>query len=195
MDEKHSYGEDLKKDELQKEIFGPIYVKDNAKHSYKEEPKPDHLKQIKLQGPIYQNDDYKHHYQAIQEHIEVLRTLKGPVYDVERKTHFNGIIEHVESIKSLQGPIYKYGEVGHKFEGGQILQPAATEMKSLHGPKYAIDNEHQFNNILKKVENLKDLVGPIYDLGETAHHFREINKHVQSLKTLMGPVFMDEPHR
>ena len=194
MDERHQYGEKdgFQADPLQKLIVGPIYIKDNANHSYKEEPKPDHLKQVKLMGPIYQNDDTRHHFQAIQEHIETLKELKGPIYDVERKTHFNGIIEHVESIKSFQGPIYRFGEVGHKFEGEQILQPSATDTKTLHGPKYHIDNEHHFSEIISKVDQLKELAGPVYDVGETAHHFRELDKHVTSLRTLMGPIFVDE---
>ena len=196
VDEKHSYSEEQKKeDELVRFISGPIYVKDYAKHSYVEETKPDHLQTKTLKGPIYINDDYKHHYSAIQEHLETLKTLKGPVYDVESKNHYKAIMDHVESLKALQGPIYSFGDIGHKFEGGQILTPERTDTKTLHGPKYHIDNDHEFNEIAKKVDQLKELVGPIYDVGETGHHFTELKKHVESLRTLMGPVFMDERHR
>ena len=197
MDERHQYGEKdgFQADPLQKLIVGPIYVKDNAKHSYQEQPKPDDLQARTLKGPIYVNDDYKHHFQQIDQHIESLKNLKGPVYAVESKNHYNGIIEHVESIKSFQGPVYHFGDIGHKFEGGQILQPAATDMKTLHGPKYHIDNEHHFSEISNKVDQLKELVGPVYDVGETGHHFGELKKHVESLRTLLGPIFMDERHR
>ena len=189
---KFRYGEERLKDGLAPEIFGPIYVKENTKHLYQEQPKPDHLKTVKLQGPIYINDDTRHHFSAIEDHLETLKTLKGPVYDVERKNRYMAIIQHVESLKDLQGPIYKYGETAHKFEGGQVLLPAATELKSLHGPRYDIDNQHQFSEIIKQASHLKDLAGPVYEVGETAHHFREFEKNVESLKTLMGPIYVEE---
>ena len=195
MDERHKYGEVTHGDGIAKEIHAPIYMEGTAKHSYQEQTKPDHLNAKTLKGPIYINDDYKHHFSQIDQHLEVLKDLKAPIYAVECKSHYNGIIEHVESIKSLQGPIYEFGKPGHNFEGGQIMQPPATEMKMLHGPKYEIDNEHHFNNIISKMDKLKDLVGPVYDFGETAHQFSELKKHVESLRTLMGPIFVDERHR
>ena len=184
----------------QKMIVGPIYMEGTAKHSYKEEPKPDHLKQVLLRGPIYQNDDYKHHFSQIDEHMEALKTLKGPIYDVQSKSHYNAIVEHVEAVKGMQGPIYEFGNVGHKYEGDQSYvlnygKGGASDQKTLHGPKYDIDNEHGFSNIVEKVQELKNLVGPIYEFGDTAHHFTEIEKHVTSLKTLMGPLYVDERHR
>ena len=137
----------------------------------------------------------KNHYSQIEQHIETLKTLKGPVYAKEGRNHYQEIIKHVESLKSLQGPIYDFGGLGHKFEGGQILQPAAVDTKTLQGPKYIIDNEHEFNEIIQKVDQLRDLVAPVYDFGDSCHHFNELNKHVESLKTLMKPIFMDERHR
>ena len=56
-------------------------------------------------------DDYKHHFAAIQEHVDTLKTLKGPIYDTESKNHYLEIIKHVESMKDLKGPIYTFG--GH----------------------------------------------------------------------------------
>ena len=40
--------------------------------------------------------------QAIEKHVDALKTLKGPVYDVEGKNHYEAIVKHVESLKSLQ---------------------------------------------------------------------------------------------
>ena len=69
-----------------------------AKHCYKEEPKPDHLKQVHLRGPVYQNDDYKHHFSQIEEHLESLKSLTAPVYNREGgKSLFNAILARVES--------------------------------------------------------------------------------------------------
>ena len=203
VDERHQYSEQKTNPENQpqKMIVGPIYMEGTAKHSYKEEPKPDHLKQVLLRGPIYQNDDYKHHFSQIDEHMEALKTLKGPVYDVQSKSHFNAIVEHVEAVKAMQGPVYNFGNAGHKYEGDQnyVLNygkgGGASDQKPLHGPKYHIDNEHEFSEILKKVDQLKDLVGPVYAFGESGHQFHGLVKHVESLRTLMGPVFVDERHR
>ena len=181
-------------------IVGPIYMEGTAKHCYKEEPKPDHLKQVHLRGPVYQNDDYKHHFSQIEEHLESLKSLTAPVYNREGgKSLFNAILARVESLKPLQGPVYGFGEVGHKYVGGQdyVYNYGATgpDQKTLHGPKYDIDNEHEFSEIFKNVEQLKELVGPVYEFGESGHHFNELNKHVESLKTLMGPIFVNEPHK
>ena len=136
VDERHSYGEQIQKDQGVKFVHGPIYVKENVKHNYSEQPKSSELQTISLKGPIYMNDDYKHHFSAIQEHVDTLKTLKGPVYQTEGKNHYLEIIKHAEKMKDLKGPIYEFGNVEHKFEGGQILNPPATDMKSLHGPRY-----------------------------------------------------------
>ena len=103
----------------------------------------------------------------------------------------------MEAVKALKGPIYDFGKAEHKFEGSQnfVHCPPASDQKSLHGPKYHIDNEHEFSEILKKVDQLKDLVGPVYAFGESGHQFHGLVKHVESLRTLMGPVFVDERHR
>jgi len=50
-------------------------------------------------------DDYKHHYTAIQEHLETLKTLKAPIYEVEGKSHYLEIIKHAERLKDLKGPV------------------------------------------------------------------------------------------
>ena len=71
----------------QRQIVGPIYMEGTAKHSYVEQPKPDHLKQLLLKGPIYQNDDYKHHFQQIIEHAESAKNLMGPIYDGIKRQH------------------------------------------------------------------------------------------------------------
>ena len=191
---RHHFGEIGKNVEKLELLAGPVY---NIKrdHCFREIFKSiDKIK--KLQGPIYANTlgFPAHHFQAIQEHLETIKTLKGPIYDQEgiMKSQYVGIVEHVEALKSLQLPIYRFGEVGHKFEGGQILEPKAEEMKSLHGPKYDIDRQHQFSEIITQCNKLKDLAGPVYELGETAHHFSELKRHVESLKTLMGPIYVEE---
>ena len=138
VDERHSYKEQVQKDHGVKLVHGPVYVKENVKHNYSEQPKAAELQTIYLAGPIYMTDDYKHHYNAIQEHVDSLKELKGPVYQSEGKNHYNEIIKHAEKMKDLKGPIYEFGEVEHKFAGGHILQPSIPTSKNLHGPRYTI---------------------------------------------------------
>merc|ERR1719464_1237104 len=159
----------------------------------KKKPKEDHLNTIQLKGPIYMTDDYKHHFAAIQEHVNTLKTLKGPVYDVESKSHYLEIIKHVESMKDLKGPIYQVGEPGHKFTGSSMFTPEAADLKTLAGPKYNLDADHQFSEIMERVDKLKELQGPVYTT-EGAHQFKEIKRHVESLRLLAGPIYQDERH-
>ena len=131
----------------------------------------------------------KHHFNAIEQHMEEIKNLHGPVYDVERKNHFNSIIKHVEELKDLKAPIYSFGAPGHKYTG-DVLEPPAIEQKSLHGPRYDIDNQHHYSEIITHANKLKDLTGPVYNLEETTHHFRELTKHVDSLAPLAKPILV-----
>ena len=60
---------------------------------------------------------------------------------------------------------------------------------------FYIFREHSFSEIISHCNNLKDLVGPVYDVGHAAHTFSEMKAHVESLKTLMGPIYGDERHK
>ena len=136
---RHHYSEIGKNVEKLELLSGPVY---NIKrdHVFREIFKSiDKIK--KLQGPVYDLGLPAHHFQAINEHVDAIKNLQGPIYDQDgkMKSHYNGVIEHVEALKELTGPIYKYGEVGHKYEGSHLLEPAATEQRQLHGPKYDID--------------------------------------------------------
>ena len=194
VDERHNYGEQSQKEQGVKEVHGPIYVKENVKHNYSEKAKGAELQTISLKGPIYMTDDYKHHFSAIQGHVDTLKNLQGPVYQTEGKNHYLGIIKHVEKLQELKGPIYEFGTVEHKFVGGHILLPDATEMKTLHGPKYEIDAEHHFSEIVSNAQKIKDLHGPIYNIDENEHHFREMTRHLESLMPMAKPIFVDERH-
>ena len=76
--------------------------------------------------------------QAIEKHVDALKTLKGPVYDVEGKNHYEAIVKHVESLKGLQGPVYDFGKSGHAFS--EVVKGVEDAMKQLHGPKYEVDS-------------------------------------------------------
>ena len=184
---RHAYSEITKHVEQLEKLEGPVY---NVKrdHHFREIFKQiDHVK--KLQGPIYDLNLPKHHFNAIDQHMEAIKELKGPIYDVESKSHFNGIIKHVEELKALQGPIYSLGPIGHKYTG-DVLEPPAIDQKTLHGPKYDIDNQHQFSEIIAHANKLKDMTGPVYNLEERTHHFRELTKHVEGLAPLAKPILV-----
>ena len=91
----------------------------------------------------------------------------------------------------MQAPIYQSS--GHKYEGSQLLEPPAQEMKTLQGPLYDVDSDHHFSEIIANANILKDLHGPIYQAdGETKHQFREMTKHVESLLLMAKPVMVEE---
>ena len=73
------------------------------------------------------------------------------------------------------------------------MEPAPTARPELHGPRYDIDSQHHFSEIISHAQKLKDLHGPVYDPeGETTHHFHEMTKHVESLLLMAKPVFVEE---
>ena len=193
---KHGYGEQNMAGYGEKgviNICGPIYVKEFSKHNYQEKPKEDHLKQVLLKGPVYMTDDYKHHFAFIQDHLETLKTLKGPVYEVESKNHYLEIIKHAERLKDLKGPIYECGEILHKYDGHSNFTPEATDLKTLQGPAFKIDNAHHFSEIISSAQKLKDLQGPIYQAdGDTKHQFREMTRLVEALVPMAKPVMVEE---
>ena len=41
---------------------------------------------------------------------------------------------------------------------------------------------------------LKNLTGPVYDIGEAGHHFNQVQKHVEALRYLSAPLYIDERH-
>jgi len=46
-----------------------------------------------------------------------------------------------------------------------------------------VDHGNKFNEFLSKVESLKNLQGPIYELGDVGrHHFAEIEQKAEKLK-------------
>ena len=85
----------------------------------------------------------------------------------------------------MQAPIYQSS--GHKYEGSQLLEPPAQEMKTLQGPLYDVDSDDHFSEIIASANKLKNLTGPIYADGESKHQFREMTKHVESLLLVQFP--------
>ena len=72
------------------------------------------------------------------------------------------------------------------------MEPAPTARPELHGPRYDIDSQHHFSEIISHAQKLKEMHGPIYQDGDTKHHFHEMTKHVETLLLMAKPVFIEE---
>ena len=57
-------------------------------------------------------------------------------------------LKNPKKLKDLKGPIYEFGEPGHKYAGSSNFTPQAADLKTLHGPKFEIDNGHHFSEII-----------------------------------------------
>ena len=102
-----------------------------------------------LVGPVYGTSD-KSNYFVIQPRPDRITGLDGPVYNIEEtKHHFNELNKAVESVKTLAGPVYDV-DSSHKF---QEMEHIVADLKMLQGPVYSIENAHSFAEIEKSVDN------------------------------------------
>ena len=68
------------------------------------------------------------------------------------------------------------------------------------GPIYDVQHSSQFVDMVQKADELKNLVGPIYDFGTIKHGYggrlaSGLMPHVEALKNLAGPIFnIDRKH-
>jgi hypothetical protein len=46
--------------------------------------------------------DHDHHFAQIQQKLDSLKSLAGPVYDVESGHHFNEIADRIDALKNLR---------------------------------------------------------------------------------------------
>ena len=170
-----------------------------------------------FKGPIYMTDDYKHHFAAIQEHVNTLKTLKAPIYDVESKNCFKDIEKCVSDLRELSGPVYKIEHDSNYIQ----LTKKVQELKELKGPIYEVpEGKHQYSETMSYMHNLKkatrtvhntkykhsydpkdfkrtpevtSLCGPVYGVSNT-HTYGHDYKAELDEKTLSGPVYMDGRH-
>ena len=61
-------------------------------------------------------------------------------------------------------------------------------MQTLHGPVFAIDNKHCYEDKPHKNDLAKQLMGPVLQINRE-HHFQAIEQHMEDLKTLKGPIY------
>ena len=64
-----------------------------------------------------------------------------------------------------------------------------ADLKTLNYPVYSIDRQHQFSEILKGLDTLKQMNYPVRESVDFRHHFNEIQDKVDAIKDLVGPVY------
>ena len=65
-----------------------------------------------------------------------------------------------------------------------------TQIQKLYFQKkiYTFGRDHHFSEIMKSIDNIKQMSGPVYDLGQDSKHScNEVTKTVDRIKTLAYP--------
>ena len=57
---------------------------------------------------------------------------------------------------------------------------------------YGVEGKANYNEMEKKVESLKQLAAPFYDIGEAKYSFNEIDKAMETVKALNFPILMNQ---
>ena len=82
-----------------------------------------------MMGPIYLMDDTRHHYSEVFKNVDELKTLTGPVFNIDNKHCYVEIIKNVEKIEKLMGPVF---DVEHRSTYNALKEKAEV-LKELHG--------------------------------------------------------------
>ena len=128
IDQRHLFGEVPKTADKAKEVHGPVYLEGQNEHGYQEVPKAP-ITAKEMTYPIYLDEESaKHCFSQIERHLDTLKDLKGPVYNVDHECKFNEFMSKVDQLKSLQGPAYDIGESDHHYEG---IKQNIAELKNL----------------------------------------------------------------
>merc|ERR1712089_81658 len=85
--------------------------------------------------------------------------------------------------------IYLNKNERHSYEG---LMKQIDSIKSLTGPVYFSAEEagHSYNAVMKAAEKIKVMAGPVY--VDERNQYNIILKHAEQLKELAGPVYQIE---
>ena len=107
----------------------------------------------KLEGPVY-SIERRHHFNEIDEKMDQLRQMNYPIREGVDPHHLYGQLEaQVNEMKTLTGPIYEV-ERTHKFNQ---VEKKISELKTLFGPCYDVLHQNRFQEIESHVEKLKHL--------------------------------------
>merc|ERR1719458_2386802 len=83
--------------------------------------------------------DRAHQYDGQMDKVEHERALNGPVYEIFRQHNFGEIEAHINDLKTLTGPCYDLEARNHKF---CEISDKLADLKKLTYPVYDIDNKH-----------------------------------------------------
>ena len=109
----------------------------------------------KLEGPVY-SIERRHHFNEIDDKMEQLKQMNYPIREGVDPYHLYGQLEaQVIEMKTLTGPVYQV-ERAHRFSQ---VEKKISELKTLFGPCYDVLHQNRFQAIESHVENLKNLQG------------------------------------
>ena len=94
--------------------------------------------------------------------VEDLKSLEGPVYHIDRQHHYAEIDKQMQTIKQMNYPIRESVEVNHNFNE---IADKVNALKDLTGPCYNIDREHKFGefeiNVNYEMPNNSKKLAPV----------------------------------
>ena len=114
---------------------------------------------------------------------KVATELIGPLYDVSAVHAFKGIMTAAHQLSEMQGPVYGVEERHHQYAE---LGKHAENLKNLTLPVYDIDKGHHFDIIMKEAERLMQVNGPVMPVDHA-------NKYVPESKKMDKEVMMSTP--
>lgn len=91
----------------------------------------------------------------------------------------------IYDVKNLAGPVYNIDRA-HMFNE---IEKKIVDLKSLQGPTYSgISRENNyFASLERNLAHLRDLANPVFDL-EREHHFMDLGQKLEKLKEMSYPV-------
>lgn len=113
-----------------------------------------------------------------------IKTLSGPIYDVESHHKFKEIDKKIQDLKTLQGPVYPGVEREHSYFA--VLEQSWAHLKELANPIYDIEREHSFMDLGRKVDSLKSMNYPVREGVDYSHNFNQVQEKVVQLRNLTG---------
>lgn len=91
-------------------------------------------------------------------------------------------------MKNMTYPVRENVDYQHHFNE---IEKRVESIKDLMGPVYSVEHQNVFQSILQQVQDLKTLNYPVYDI-QRDHRFAEIQKNLYDIKMMNGPVYHTE---
>ena len=109
------------------------------------------------------------------------------------ETACQNAFQNISELKTLNYPVYKI-EREHNFN--QILEKVESLQETRYPLRKGVSEKHNFNEIEEKVKSMKNLVGPVFNIERRNHAFVELEKGLETVKQLSYPVYsIDREHK